>query len=339
MRPAGESFELRVWTSNAVAPKVTIDGRPIAARVERFDREARSVFTAAADDRHVQVIDASGTFSFDLVTDDAGDEPLRIRAREALRSGDWPTAVTWYDRSRAHNERSGRLSRAARDGQAAAFALLHFGEDLLGARTRLQAARDSLAYDRQLWAMMPYYEGLIDRAGLHFTKAVERFREAQRRLKPLDKPFWRAGNEVALASSLQQLGRRDEAEPILKRLAAADLGSACANAQHLNNYAWVRLIDDDRARRVPDSSTVVALNTAAQLYETTCDSPKKRALVAQHRALAELLSDRPDAAEKVLGTEAPVDRAEERMWSLELKARIARRRGDLDAADRWVTEG
>ncbi|MEO1336574.1 MAG: CHAT domain-containing protein, partial [Myxococcota bacterium] len=37
--------------------------------------------------------------------------------------------------------------------------------------------------------------------------------------------------------------------------------------------------------------------------------------------------------------EAVVDRTEERLWMMELRARIARRRGDFDASDRWVDEG
>jgi len=262
----------------------------------------------------------------DTLPDTARTVAMGLLARIALREGRREDAQTQLRASiaaaRAHSQRL----LLARDAATLAYLLTkerHFTE----ARSLL----DELALEPNDPAenryLIEYQRGLLAldtgdaREALHASEAA--VEQAER----VGLTEWQRAAQDQLATQLQAVGRRAEADAIYARLvreAPADLDD-CTRAQLLTNAGWNRLAALEADEPAEDPTTM--LEEALALYERGCAAQVERIVNARlNLALAALHAGRTADAAAALAAAAPA-RAETSatmlLWSRDLEGRVA----------------
>lgn len=272
----------------------------------------------------------------------------RARSREArrrLRAGDVDAAVALFDEARVEHALRGDWSRAVRDAQAAAFALIHSDRERAEAVARLDWADAQLQGRSEEWMLQPYYRALLARAEGRLVDALRDLSEASLRAERVAAAGRRALVDELAASVALRLGWADEARRRLDRLPPPPADHPCEHAFHLDRRAWAELLFIEvsspdaptsraRAREVLDRlDAALALLDGPAAEALGCAAGGRVTIVRLHRALALLLAEELEAAARALdGLGGPGPRLEVDVWRAEVEGRIALSGGRLDRA-------
>jgi tetratricopeptide (TPR) repeat protein len=243
---------------------------------------------------------------------------LGLLARIALGAGDREEAK--------RHMRAAVAEHAARgDGTALVYLLL---QDWSFAEARsvldgLAPSADAPAETRYLTA---YYRGMLARYTGDAREALRQYEAAVAQAERIGLAEWQRSVEDQLATQLQALGRRAEADAIYARLlreAPEDM-SDCERARLLGNAGWSRLLALEANEPVDDPAPL--LKEALATYERGCASRVEKLVKAHlNLALAALHAGDASAAAAELAAAAPERAAadiELQLWWRDLEGRV-----------------
>ncbi len=316
------------WPKESQGLRVTFNGAPLEYTRRARPTGAQLRLTVASTGRlRVESRERDATFQLEFRRAGVA-EPRAVKmsedARAALRSGDASEAVRLLDASSVAHAARGAWSRAVRDAQAAAYALVYIEHQPAEATERLDRVEAILEGYPEGWALQPYYRGLIALASADPVGAIAKLRRAKARLRDFA-PARVADIEQTEVFALLRAGREADAQAILRGLSEAPELSPCDRARRLNNAAWNALMLADAKDERPQPQVRQALQTAATiLEEERCPSWPGHELLWLHRALERVLSGRFSQAEALLARVRPrPSRLDARLWRQELQGRIA----------------
>jgi tetratricopeptide (TPR) repeat protein len=262
----------------------------------------------------------------DKLPDTARTVAIGLLARIALREGRREDAQAQLRASiaaaRAHSQRL----VLARDAATLVYLLTkdrHFSE----ARSLLDELNPQPEDPAENRYLLDYQRGLLALDTGDARDALHGFEAAVEQAERVGLTEWQRAAQDQLATQLQYVGRRGEADAIFARLlreAPADLDD-CARAQLLTNAGWNRLSAFEAGEPAEDPTPMLA--EALTLYERGCAAQVERIVNARlNLALAALHAGRTDDAATALAAVAPVrvgTSANILLWSRDLEGRVA----------------
>jgi tetratricopeptide (TPR) repeat protein len=275
-----------------------------------------------------------------------------LLARIALGRGRIDDAVSLFREAIELHRRAGRVSDAADDSFALAFALHQRSQRYTEARAVLDAAAPEIAVYPEGRARDAYYRGsLAGETGDH-RRALSLLREAERRARRLGMSRLERNARSALALEMQELGRAAASLPVLAALEAEldraaragdDAPTACERVEVANNRGWGALLVNEAALADGETATedargplerALSIDGCADTYVRASAQANlaRLALASGDVATAELwLREARSAVKEPRGTE--------RLAWLELDARIQLARGNAREALRVIDDG
>ncbi len=243
-------------------------------------------------------------------------------ARIALAGGRAEEAFPHFRRAIELHRAAGRVSDAADDSFALAFALHQRSRRYDEARAVLDAAKGELALYPEGRAREPYYRGILAAETGDHRGALAMLREATRLADELGMTKLARNARSSTALEMQELGRAKEALVLLRDLEKelAD-GAPCERAEAANNVGWGALLVEDDDARAP-LERAIAIEGCADAYV--------RSFALANLARVALREGDLDAAERRLAeARAAVKepRGVERIAHLEIEGRIDLARG------------
>ncbi len=262
---------------------------------------------------------------------DSGDPVERalaegMLARIALDEGRAEDAFPRFRRAIDLHRAAGRVSDAADDSFALAFALHQRSRRYDEARAVLDQASGEIARYPEGRAREPYYRGILAGETGDHRSALALLREAARRATELGMTKLARNARSSTALEMQELGRADDALVLLRDL-EKELADAtpCERAEAANNVGWGALLVDGDARAPLERA--IAIQGCADAYV--------RSFALANLARVALRDGDLDAAERRLAeARAAVKepRGVERIAHLELEGRIDLARGRTSRA-------
>lgn len=245
-----------------------------------------------------------------------------LLARIALAEGDAERAFPHLRSAIAAHRAAGRVSDAADDSFALAFALHQRSHRYEEARAALDAsARDLVSYPEGR-AREPYYRGILASETGDRRAALTLLREAETRAHHLGMARLERNTRAALALEMQVLGRAGESVAILKTLERDPGVKGCERVEVANDLGWGVLLASDGA---PDKLDEARAPLERAVGEASCADAYLRSFALGNLARLELGRGDAAAAERHLaGARAAVKepRGTERLAWLDLEARI-----------------
>ena len=252
-----------------------------------------------------------------------------LLARIALARGRADEAFPRFRRAIDLHRQNDRISDAADDSYALAFALHQRSQRYEEARQALDRVADVLPHYAEGRARDPYYRGILaaetgDRRG-----ALLLLREAERRAHEIGMHRLARNAKSALALEMQELGRARESLVVLDALerdlgeAKTDVPTPCERVEIANNRGWGAILAGEDAR--PALERAIGIEGCTDAY--------LRGFAFANLARVELAAGRLERAEQRLAaarSSVKEPRGTERLAWLELDAKIllARKRPD-----------
>jgi tetratricopeptide (TPR) repeat protein len=275
-----------------------------------------------------------------------------LLARIALGRGRVDDAVSLFREAVELHRRAGRVSDAADDSFALAFALHQRGQRYTEARAVLDAAAPEIALYPEGRARDPYYRGsLAGETGDH-RRALSLLRDAERRARRLGMSRLERNARSALALEMQELGRAAASLSILAALeaeldraaqAGEDAPTACERIEVANNRGWGALLVNEAALADGEPATEDARGPLERALSIDgCADTYVRASAQANLARLALASGDVATAERRLRearSAVKEPRGTERLAWLELDARIQLARGNARAALELIDDG
>ncbi len=141
--------------------------------------------------------------------------------------------------------------------------------------------------------------------------------------------------EEMLASQLQRIGRWDDANRYFSRWRAEGLPESsrrCERARSLTNFGWANILQLEAGRQAPNP--IAVFEEANAVFQAHCE-PLDRVNGELNIALAHFHAGKLDLSERALRQAyAATEKISRRLqfWALDLEARLAHSRGELDSA-------
>lgn len=329
----GEARTLRIAMPDGVrtidvapdAEHVTVDGKQ--GRFTLAIARARPVpwlDDAKAARAHGDLARASAIVQPHATSSDPIERALAegMLARIALAQGRADDAFPHFREAIARHRAAGRLSDAADDSFALAFALHQRSRRYDDARAVLDAAKEEIARYPEGRAREPYYRGILAGETGDHRGALAMLREATRRATELGMTKLARNARASTALEMQELGRAKDALVLLRDLEKelASDATPCERAEAANNVGWGALLVDEDARAPLERA--IGVEGCADAYV--------RSFALANLARVALRDGDLDSAERRLAeARAAVKepRGVERIAHLELEGRIALARG------------
>jgi len=249
-------------------------------------------------------------------------------ARLDLAAGNAEAAFPHFRAAIAGHRSQGRISDAADDSFALAFALHQRSHRYDEARAVLdETAKNEVPFYPEGGARERYYRGILAAETGDHRGALRLLREASLAAERLDMKKLRRNSESAIALEMQEIGRAKDAYAALSKIEqglGAD-ATPCERAEAANNVGWAALLVGAEARAPLERSLAV----------TGCKDAYVRAFALTNLAGVELREKHLDAADKLLGDARGAvkePRGAERLERLELEGHIQLLRGNAAKA-------
>lgn len=260
-----------------------------------------------------------------------------LLARITLAEGRADDAFPLFRAAIDAHRKAGRISDAADDSFALAFALHQRSHRYAEARAVLDAIADELALYPEGRAREPYYRGILASETGDARAALRQLRESGDRARALGMGKLERNARAALALELSTVGRVEESLGILRGLESDADVKGCERVEVLNDVGWGALLVSEasgaeatdaraaleRASLIECSDAFLASSTLANLARLELD-----------QGHADRARDRLAAARKAVKE----PRGTERLAWLDLDARIALAGGDAKGALAKVDE-
>lgn len=335
----GRRFELDLAdTSRRLA--VRVDGSPpwelalSAPESPAWWREANSHLAAREFDAALSVVEKARAAGHA----ELGRE-LSARARIAYWSGEPLEARKLLERALgAHRERGEHLQEAH---DAAQLFRLVSEHDLAAARRVLADLPDDWNGPAEAAYIAAYFPALLANETGDLRNALRWLRTAFEQAERLGLDvLWVESGQV-LARQLQELGRSDEAGPLLDRLVAGipEEVHPCWEGPFLNNVGWISLLALEAGEDAEDPTDL--LEKTLDIIEQGCPRlPGERLNVTLNLALAHLHAGRLDEARRRLAAAKELGVSDLRLalWLHEIEARITLAEGRAGEALRILRE-
>ena len=259
-----------------------------------------------------------------------------LLARIALARGHADDAFPLFREAIGLHRAAGRVSDAADDSFALAFALHQRSRRYTEARSVLDAAAADITFYPEGRARAPYYRGTLAAETGDRRTALALLREAERSAHRLGMQRLERNARSALALELQELGRAKVSLPVLAalegeldRAAEGTVGerpSACERAEVANNRGWGALLVNEAlvAEGLPPSEDARGPLERALAIEGCADLYVRGFAHANLARLALAEGDLATTARRLGEARATVKepRGTERIGWLELEARL-----------------
>jgi hypothetical protein len=301
----------RTWRL-ALAPAATDDALAAArAAVEAGDVEGAQALLAA---------------ELETRSAEAAGHVHRLLARVLLRAGDPEAAQAHLADAIAAHRAAGRRAALVNDATMLVFLQLQ-QRRFADARALLESLAPGDEEPAESRYLVDYYRGVLARYTGDARTALRRYEAAAAQAERIGRDDWRRAAEDQLATQLQALGRRAEADAMFARLLreAPDDLDDCARAQLLTNAGWNRLLALEAGEPAEDPTPM--LTEALALYAQGCDREAERLVNARlNLALAALHAARADEASEHLAAAAASNEgmsADLLLWLRDLEGRIA----------------
>ena len=250
---------------------------------------------------------------------------LGLLARIALGAGDREEAKRHMRAAVAAHGARGDATALVNDATILVYLLLQdwrFAE----ARSVLDGLAPGADAPAETRYLTEYYRGMLARYTGDAREALRHYEAAVAQAERVGLAEWQRSVEDQLATQLQALGRRTEADALYAKLlgnAPEDL-SDCERARVLGNAGWSRLLALEANEPVDDPTPL--LKEALATYERGCASRVEKLVNAHlNLALAALHAGDADAAAAELVAAAPERAAadiELQLWWRDLEGRV-----------------
>lgn len=245
-----------------------------------------------------------------------------LLGRIALAEGDAERAFPHLRSAITAHHAAGRVSEAADDSFALAFALHQRSHRYDEARAALDAAARAIQWYPEGRAREPYYRGILASETGDRRAALTLLREAETRAHHLGMARLERNTRAALALEMQVLGRAAESVAVLRTLERDPEVKGCERVEVANDLGWGVLLASDGAAEKLDEARPPLERAVG---EATCADAYLRSFALGNLARLELRRGDAVAAERHLaGARAAVKepRGTERLAWLDLEARI-----------------
>lgn len=245
-----------------------------------------------------------------------------LLARIALAEGQADRAFPRLRTAIAAHRAAGRVSDAADDSFALAFALHQRSHRYDEARAALDGAVGDLRWYPEGRAREPYYRGILASETGDRRAALSLLREAETRAHRLGMSRLERNTRAALALEMQALGRAAESVAVLEALAQDPEVKGCERVEVANDLGWGLLLASDGA---PDMLGRALPPLERALGDPSCADAYLKSFALANLARFELRRGAWSAAQRHLAdARAAVKepRGTERLAWLDLEARI-----------------
>lgn len=257
-------------------------------------------------------------------------------ARVALSRGRADEAFPLFREAIARDRDAGRISDAADDSFALAFALHQRSQRYTEARAALDAiGEDVLAVYPEARARDPYYRGVLAGETGDHRRALALLRDAETAARRFAMTRLERNARSAVAIEMQATGRAHASLPILAALeaeleAAPASATPCERAELANNRGWGELLVNEAAAangepRTQSPETSLERSLSMMGAQSACTDAYIRGFALANMARASLdKHDAPAAEQYLASARASVKepRGTERIAWMELEARI-----------------
>ncbi len=259
-----------------------------------------------------------------------------LLARVALSRGRADEAFPLFREAIAQDRDAGRISDAADDSFALAFALHQRSQRYTEARAALDAiGEDVLAVYPEARARDPYYRGVLAGETGDHRRALTLLRDAETAARRFAMTRLERNARSAVAIEMQATGRARASLPILAALeteleAAPESATPCERAELANNRGWGELLVNEAAAasgepRTQSPETSLERSLSMMGAQSACTDAYIRGFALANMARASLdKHDAPAAEQYLASARASVKepRGTERIAWMELEARI-----------------